>query len=385
MPESSKIDTHVQEQAAAYFLDLQDGTMTGDAFKAWQDWMAASPVHRRAFARIETLMGVLDTADDAQITKLGVTVDDQTGEKRAGEKQVGEQRVGNNRTRDKASGSVLSLMAPDSRSGKPDRRKPVWTGAIAASIAAFAIAGYLLFAGGLGQDTASPLRYETAEDQQRAISLADGSIVELGSDAIVTVSYTDEERHLHLQAGEAVFTVAKNPKRPFVVQAGQGSVTAIGTVFNVRTSDASVQVRVLEGTVAVRPTLARSGRSNGRPGVQAVALVTAGRETSYSRSGRLAPVVEADVNRGLGWRMGVLTMVDWPIEDVIAELNRYLTDEITIGDTAVGDLRFTGTVYPDQVSAWLDGLQEGYPIEVVRLGGNTILMMSDDGAVALEQ
>lgn len=385
MPESSKIDTHVQEQAAAYFLDLQDGTMTGDAFKAWQDWMAASPVHRRAFARIETLMGVLDTADDAEITKLGVTVDDQTGEKRAGEKQVGEQQVGNNRTRDKASGSVLSLMAPDSGSGKSDRRKPVWTGAIAASIAAFAIAGYLLFAGGLGQDTASPLRYETAEDQQRAISLADGSIVELGSDAIVTVSYTDEERHLHLQAGEAVFTVAKNPKRPFVVQAGQGSVTAIGTVFNVRTSDASVQVRVLEGTVAVRPTLARSGRSSGRPGVQAVALVTAGRETSYSRSGRLAPVVEADVNRGLGWRMGVLTMVDWPIEDVIAELNRYLTDEITIGDTAVGDLRFTGTVYPDQVSAWLDGLQEGYPIEVVRLGGNTILMMSDDGAVALEQ
>ncbi len=370
MPESSKIEPHVQEQAATYFLDLQDGTMTGDAFRAWQDWMAVSPDHRRAFARIETLIGVLDTAGETEINGLGAPVDDQ---------------VGASRSRERSSGSVLSLMAPVSGTNKSERGKPAWAGAIAASIAAFAIAGYLVFAGGLGQDTASPLRYETAQNQQRAISLADGSIVELGSDAIVTVSYTDEERHLHLQAGEAVFTVAKNPKRPFVVRAGEGSVTAIGTVFNVRTSGADVQVRVLEGTVAVRPTLARSGRGSARSGAQPVALVTAGRETSYSRTGNLAPIVEADVNRGLGWRMGVLTMVDWPIEDVIAELNRYLTDEITIGDTAVGDLRFTGTVYPDQVNAWLDGLQEGYPIEVVRLGGNTILMMSDDGVVPLKQ
>lgn len=369
MPESSKIDTRIQEQAAAYFLDLQDGTMDGDELKAWQDWMAASPDHRRAFTRFETLMGVLDTADEEDIAALTAQ----------------HEPVQHDDEDDAQVGSILSLVAPSAEPAPQSPNKPVWFGAIAASVAAMFVTGYLMLAGGTADVSSPELRYETAVGQQRAINLADGSIVELGADTVVTVAYSDEERRLHLQEGEAVFTVAKNAKRPFVVRAGEGSVTAIGTVFNVRTSDADVQVRVLEGTVAVRPTLSRSGRGSSRPGTQQVALVTAGRETSYSRTGRMDPVVEADVHRGLGWRVGVLTMIDWPIEDVIQELNRYLTDEITIGDDAVGDLRFTGTVYPDQVDAWLDGLQEGYPIEVVRLGGSTILMMSDNGAEALVQ
>lgn len=373
MPKSSnQIDAGVLEQAGDYYLSLQDGTMDADELKAWQGWMAESDMHRQAFARMETLWGVLGEAEKADWQPL---LQDSGVVNEASAEQPATEAVG---------GSVLSLVAPANKPApaKTSRQSYAWYGAIAATFAAVMVTTFLIL--GSAPDTAvvRQLQYETAATQQRVINLADGSIVELGAGSAMSVNYSAETRAITLDRGEAVFTVAKNPKRPFVVRAGQGSVTAIGTVFNVRKSDLNVQVRVLEGTVAVRPQ--DEDRSNGRgrdsASTHPVALVTAGSQTEYSPSGVLAPVELADVYEGLAWRVGVLTMVDWPISDVIAELNRYVSDEITIGDEAVGSMRFTGTVYPDQVDAWLEGLQEGYPIEVVRLGGSTILMVADESS-----
>lgn len=370
MPQSSnQIDATVLEQAGNYYLDLQDDAMDADELKAWQAWMASSAVHRQAFARMETLWGVLSIAEAKDWQELA-DADDVRAETAAPADRV------------MAGGSVLSMVAPSAK-GEPtgqDNRSVAWYGAIAASFVAVLLATFIVFNAGPDTPDMRTLQYETAATQQRVINLADGSIVELGAGSAVSVSYSSDERNITLDRGEAVFTVAKNPKRPFVVRAGQGSVTAIGTVFNVRKSDANVQVRVLEGTVAVRPVdeTRQSGRVRSGAAVQPVALLTAGSQTEYSPGGVLAPVELADVYEGLAWRVGVLTMVDWPIADVITELNRYVSNEITIGDEAVGTMRFTGTVYPDQVDAWLEGLQEGYPIEVVRLGGSTILMVADE-------
>jgi len=378
MPKSRQIEKKILDQAAEYYLDLQDGTMDADELKAWQGWMAESGDHRRAFARMETLWGVLGEAEAADWQALA----DQTASDMAAESGKATVAV-----HPSAGGSILSMVAPTE--GQPSaRKKPsyAWVGAIAASFAAVLVATFLLLGSPDGHQTVRTIQYQTAAGQQRVVNLADGSIVELGAGSSVSVTYSDENRSLVLDRGEAIFTVAKNPKRPFIVRAGQGSVTAIGTVFNVRKSAANVEVRVLEGTVAVRPiddTAERSrarGRDSASAVAQPVALVTAGRRTAYSPAGLLAPIVEADVHEGLSWRVGVLTMVDWPIADVIQELNRYLTDEITIGDEAVGTMRFTGTVYPDQVDAWLEGLQQGYPIEVVRLSGSTILMFDEEQA-----
>lgn len=367
MPKSNHIDQQVLEKAGEYYLDLQDGTMDAAELKAWQGWMAQHDDHRRAFARMETLWGVLDLAGAPEKAALEGLQDAQVAD------NVAEKPLA-------SGGSVLSMVAPEQAKSTA---KPTyaWFGAIAASIAAAFIMGVLILGPADKSNQPAPLQYYTAAGEQRVINLADGSIVELGTNSAVQVRYSDDVRNLTLTDGEAVFTVAKNPKRPFVVRAGQGSVTAIGTVFNVRKSADNVQVRVLEGTVAVRPVDEQDERARGRanPGgaSQPVALVTAGRQTEYGPTGNMAPVIVADVHEGLAWRVGVLTMVDWPISDVIQELNRYLTDEITIGDEAVGSMRFTGTVYPDQVDAWLDGLQQGYPIEVVRLGGSTILMVAE--------
>ncbi|WP_417450646.1 FecR family protein [Kordiimonas sp.] len=353
-----KISEAVLEQAADYYLGLQDGTISGAELHAWQEWLLAEEEHRRAFSRLETLWGVLETATAEDIAALPAP-------------DLAESHT--------PGGSVLSMVAPNaSRTRATPRFNVGWMGAMAASVAAALIAVYVVLSGSEAPEAPLVQTYETAHSERRAVDLADGSIIELNAGSAIAVAYTEAERRITLERGQAIFTVAKNPKRPFVVRAGFGSVTAVGTVFNVRKTGGDVEVQVLEGTVAVRPR-ADADATRGSETASSVALVTAGRQTSYSMGGTLAPVVANNIT-DLGWRTGVLTMVDLPISDVINRLNRYLASEITIGDEAVGQLRFTGTVYPDQVQAWLEGLEQGYPIDVVHLGNSTILMMASDSS-----
>ena len=350
--ENNTQDATVLEQAADYYLALQENTMSGAELKAWQSWFLRSKEHQEAFQRLEALWGALD----------GLTIDDfETSEGLA---------VKENAEMPANDGSILDLLASD---GKPNARpKPFlgWAQAIAACLAVVAVTAYLTFVPGEVTGTQARL-YETAINKSRVVTLADGSILEIGADSEVAVDYSDDVRHLTLLRGEAVFTVSKNPNRPFVVNAGIGSVTAIGTVFNVSKTGNEVAVRVLEGTVAVRP--APESELASAP----VALVTAGLQTHYSDEGVLKPVEVADVRAGLEWRVGVLTMVDRQLGDVIQELNRFVENEITIGDEAIAGFSFTGTVYPDQLDDWLVGLQQGYPLKVVRVGSSTVLMLDE--------
>ena len=51
--------------------------------------------------------------------------------------------------------------------------------------------------------------------------------------------------------GQALFTVAKDPRRPFVVSADHTRVRAVGTQFDVQKRTSGTTVTVLEGRVAI--------------------------------------------------------------------------------------------------------------------------------------
>jgi len=359
---NNSIDKRILEEAAGHYLSLQDDSMSGAELKAWQAWFMRSKEHQLAFRRLEALWGVLDGVSEADLAAM----------------------VGGHDAKPEAAGagSVISLVAPTPKGKAKTLQTPQWFVGIAASFAAVLLAGYMVLAPEAvpGKPTATP--YYTEAGEQRVVRLADGSIVELGADSGVSVAYSRSERTLKLLRGEAVFTVAKNPKRPFVVHAGNGSVTALGTVFNVQRTLGTVRVRVLEGTVAVRPKTEEQLENDGSVKAsdasgKSVALVTAGSQTSYTGAGMLSAVETADFRTDLAWRTGVLTLVNQELSEVIREVNRYVQNEVAIGDNAVGDFRFTGTVYPDKIDEWLEGLEQGYPLKVVRVGGRTILLLDD--------
>lgn len=115
--------------------------------------------------------------------------------------------------------------------------------AIAANVAA--LIGFYALPSALppSVDDMRPANVQALEDGSRAI---------LADDSRIIVAMSDEARTIILQAGEVTFNVAKDPARPFVVQAGAVYAQATGTVYSVRKlGQVAVAVEVAEGSVLV--------------------------------------------------------------------------------------------------------------------------------------
>ena len=118
------------------------------------------------------------------------------------------------------------------------------------------------------------------------MTLADGSVVDLAPESELVVRYRSRERLIALNHGEALFHVAKNPGRPFIVQAALTSVRAVGTVFNVERGDQGVSVTVVEGRVAVSQQMApHAAHSTAESAASALSL-GADEQVSISPAGR---------------------------------------------------------------------------------------------------
>src|SRR5207249_1896122 len=133
------------------------------------------------------------------------------------------------------------------------RRKPI---ALAASFAAFAA-----LAGAWAWLELFSYFYSTGVGEQRSIELADGSTVSMNSKSRIRLRYSQAERSVDLLEGQALFHVAKDHARPFIVKADDTRVRAVGTQFDVYERRSGTVVTVLEGEVAVlAPAIAQAPR-----------------------------------------------------------------------------------------------------------------------------
>ena len=225
--------------------------------------------------------------------------------------------------------------------------------------------------------------YATAIGQQRTIELADGSVVELNTNSIVDVAFTRSERLVRLNKGEAHFAVEKNPDRPFIVEAGDTRVRAVGTAFSVYVApQLPVQVIVTEGEVAVidvppAPSSVSPVSAEARPTPQAVHLEAGerlGNDTDAPR--RVMAVSSAEMTKELAWRNGMLIFEGDPLEFVVEELSRYTQARFVIVDDSIRERRVGGRFKTDDVEGLLSVLEKGLAIEV-RRQGNSIILLAD--------
>src|SRR5690606_33505376 len=143
-------------------------------------------------------------------------------------------------------------------------RKPVRWPLAAAAAFVFVAAG--LIAGRPEIEQWLAPEYVTSVGEQRSITLEDGSVVELNSRSRLRAHFQDDLRAIELLEGEAIFRVSKDPNRPFRVRTGATDIVAIGTAFNVKASESSTVVTVLEGRVRVnqRDVAARSAAATAK-------------------------------------------------------------------------------------------------------------------------
>jgi transmembrane sensor len=235
---------------------------------------------------------------------------------------------------------------------------------------ALAAAGLLIVAGAatwFGLRYSAEQVFDTVISEQRVETLSDGSRLDLAPDSRVGVRFTKDLREVHLDRGEAFFTVAHDPARPFIVHVNGLAVTAVGTAFDVRTGPSSTVVTVSEGRVSVGPANA--------PATTVRADV--GQRVTFSRPARRLSVAAADPKIAESWRDGTLQYVGEPLEDVVSDINRYSRRKILVAP-ALLQSRFTGTVSTANIGDWLAALQQIFPVDVVDQGSNGILIQSRD-------
>ncbi|WP_337828496.1 FecR family protein [Pseudonocardia sp. TMWB2A] len=196
--------------------------------------------------------------------------------------------------------------------------------ALAASVALFLCVGsafYLWPSGG----------YETAVGEQLAVTLDDGSHVALNTDTFIKPEFTREARVIEIKRGEALFDVAHDTSRPFIVRFGDDYVRATGTRFAVRIDRGKFEVSLIEGGVVAgrdgKPTTVR----HLVPG-ERIRLVDA-----------RAPLVDRpDLDSQLAWRSGEVVFDNVPLHAAIREMNRYSHTKLALADPAMGEQRLSG-------------------------------------------
>jgi transmembrane sensor len=178
--------------------------------------------------------------------------------------------------------------------------------------------------------------YTTDLGEQRVIALQDGSRIELNSRSRLRVVYSDDERRVELLAGQALFSVAKDSKRPFVVRSGTAGVLAVGTVFDVYRKQSGTVVTVVEGQVAIRNHAQASDATK-----SSAVLVSAGQQLVITRSRIQAPT-EANVSNVTAWTQRQLAFDAVALSEVAAEFNRYNERQLIVRDAEAVSFRISG-------------------------------------------
>lgn len=214
--------------------------------------------------------------------------------------------------------------------------------------------------------------FRTAIGERSALTMSDGSVIVLNTNTLVNINFSPKERHVRLMGGQAWFQVAKNPDRPFLVEAGGQRVTALGTAFDVRLADKdAVQVTLVEGRVTVVPIQSRLAALIGPP--PKVSELEPG-ESLIATSAGPAARRKADVSKISSWRRGQVVFDNDSLDAAAAEINRYSHTQIVLADPALAPLRVSGVFTIGQSESFVETVIGHYPIRVAERTDDRIVL-----------
>jgi len=219
--------------------------------------------------------------------------------------------------------------------------------------------------------------------------LEDGSTVDLNRGAEVEISYTAERRDIRLVRGEANFAVAKNPGRPFIVNAGGVEVRAVGTAFNVNLRTQAVEVLVTEGRVAVgsqlptpnaqHPTLNPQQPFDRQvSGLRSQVFLDAGERTVVDLATSVEPRIEsvpaAEMTRVLAWQPRQLEFNDTPLAQVVAEFNVSNQVKMVVDDPQLASVPVGASLRSDNVEGFIRLLEASFHVKAERRSDGVIVL-----------
>lgn len=351
--------TPLSEQAAHWWIVLHgEGASSADR-RAFAEWIAKSPERVEAYLRVTLLKRALATGDvkwpdtpvedlvreasaEANVHELNAHADDERALARAEAHSAATQTT---------SSGFRSSRETGNRSAP--RHAPGRYALAASVLIACAAAGALVW----NQFLRAPT-YATALGEQRSVLLSDGTLITLNTATEIEVHLTEARRLVYLNEGEALFDVARDPKRPFDVLAGDTTIRAVGTQFNVDRRAQHTTVTVVEGKVLVEETPVAAAER---------VIVTAARVSAPERLASVAPVT--------AWTRRQLVFDRRPLGEVAEEFNRYNRRHILIENENLRQQEVTGVFQANDPESFMTFLGQisGVEVQVNRDGHHVVI------------
>jgi transmembrane sensor len=305
-------------EASAWLTRLQESGRTAATEAAFKEWLAASPAHARAFTRVNDVWELI-----------------------AGAAEPGHRPRAVRRDRAHA------------------RRRTAW-------VAISACAALLLAVVGIVYRLPEDRTYQTVVGAQQTVVLDDATRVTLNTDTRLVVAYRKNERRILLEHGEALFEVAKNPQRPFIVQSAGEQVVALGTTFDVRSDASLLAVTLIEGKVQV-------GRRDTTPGQSEPPAMLAPGERLTIRADGARVLDRPKIDGTLAWQRGQAYFDDVTLADAVAELNRYDNARIRLADPSLAVLRVSGVFSTRDPGQFASAVASLHQLRAVHDGTSIVL------------
>jgi transmembrane sensor len=427
----SKMNTQIYEEACAWFVECRAGDLDDTGRREFDRWLRKSPEHLSSYIEIAAIWNEGTSLDPGGKWSADTVIEQAL---KAGDDNVASLPGATFEATDTLKAVTVSVAAPEvasravsapapssSVSVRPPELHRAWlTGwrrlAIAASIGVLAI-----LAGALGLLEVSSSIYTTAMGEQRSIQFDDGSTVDLNSRSKIRVKYSKQERDVELIEGQALFHVAHDTDRPFIVSVGTTRVRAVGTQFDVYKKSTGTVVTVVEGRVAVYPasqndlsgtgpkvlvpaqtpaispgslSLRKHSVAPSTPTSSAASSIASIAESQAAEPNALAVdsnsasslfvaageqvTVTADAAQRIpnpniagvtAWRERVIVFESATLSDVAEEFNRYNQRQLVIEDPALYGFHISGVFSSSDPDALIKFLQQRPGVRVTETNG----------------
>jgi len=384
----------IYEEAAEWLVELRVGDKDAAARQRLDAWFRESPQHIRAFLELSSIWEEggdpdLDRDNSAEVliarARASTNVIALEGEG-AGARGQGSDHVHPHYSNKPVSRS-LALA-----------RFFSWPSVALASVVLACLVGGLVALNVYWNSV-----YSTGMGEQRTVHLADGSTVELNSKSRIRVLLSEHERDVDLIEGQALFHVAKDHTRPFIVSVDGMRVRAVGTQFDVYRKSSGTVVTVVEGRVAVyaqklsspalpfdegegnpkslmtnansSPPIPRqqlegegpTARAGGEAASWPAVFVSTGEQVTMSDQAAPEPR-RADVRAATGWTKRELVFDMTPLSEVALEFNRYNAEKLIVSDPTLEGFHVTGIFSSTDSASLLRFLRAQRGVEVVEAG-----------------
>jgi len=165
------------------------------------------------------------------------------------------------------------------------------------------------------------------------LDLPDGSNVVLDAKTEVSIEYFEDKRKVKLQKGNAIFSVAKDRSRPFIIDTNKIRIEVLGTRFEVRNDNNTLEVSVIEGLVSIQTDTSSIKKE--------LVKLSKGKKLVYDRKTNKYMLEEINIKSVALWKNEILTFEDISLEDAVSEFSRYKDIDVFLDDN-IKNLTITG-------------------------------------------